>query len=240
LAGGCCVQKRVFGTMPAEMEKAWWQYLLWVLAAGVVGWLVSFVFSGLLHLPRALFLLPHALVTLALLVAFFRWSHLDPMHLLRTNWLLGVIGMIVVGIFLVRNVLSQPASPTSGGLQLVFEVLWLGVVYGTVDALLLSVLPVLAVWTALANLGWTATVAARISVGGLAVLVSILVTVVYHFGYTEYRGQQIIQPVIGNTVMSIGYVVTGNPISAIGSHVAMHVAAVLHGPDSTVQLPPHY
>jgi hypothetical protein len=40
--------------------------------------------------------------------------------------------------------------------------------------------------------------------------------------------------------MSLSMLVTGNPIAAVGSHVAMHTAAVLHGPATTIQLPPHY
>ena len=31
-----------------------------------------------------------------------------------------------------------------------------------------------------------------------------------------------------------------NPLTAILSHIAMHVAGVLHGPASVIQLPPHY
>jgi hypothetical protein len=39
--------------------------------------------------------------------------------------------------------------------------------------------------------------------------------------------------------MSVAYTATQNPLAAAVSHVAMHVVAVLHGIDSTVQLPPH-
>jgi hypothetical protein len=40
--------------------------------------------------------------------------------------------------------------------------------------------------------------------------------------------------------MSLAYIVTGNPIAAVISHVAMHIAAVLHGVETVMQLPPHY
>ena len=30
------------------------------------------------------------------------------------------------------------------------------------------------------------------------------------------------------------------PITAVGAHVALHVASVLHGIDTTVTLPPRY
>jgi hypothetical protein len=41
-------------------------------------------------------------------------------------------------------------------------------------------------------------------------------------------------------IISLGYVVTGNPLAAIIAHATMHVAAVLQGAEGTVQLPPHY
>jgi len=50
----------------------------------------------------------------------------------------------------------------------------------------------------------------------------------------------VIAPIIGNGVMSLGYLITANPIAAIASHIAMHVAGILHGPETTAQLPPHY
>jgi hypothetical protein len=40
--------------------------------------------------------------------------------------------------------------------------------------------------------------------------------------------------------MSLGYLLTNNPITAVFSHIAMHVAGVLHGPATVAQLPPHY
>ena len=47
-------------------------------------------------------------------------------------------------------------------------------------------------------------------------------------------------PSIGNGVMSLGYILTANPLTAVLSHIAMHIAGVLHGPASVIQLPPHY
>ena len=40
--------------------------------------------------------------------------------------------------------------------------------------------------------------------------------------------------------MTLGYLLTNNPLTAILSHIAMHIAGVLHGPASVMQLPPHY
>ena len=71
-------------------------------------------------------------------------------------------------------------------------------------------------------------------------MASLLVTVAYHLGYPEFRGSEVVGPVIGNGVCSLAYLLATNPIAAVLSHIAMHVAAVLHGPETTIQLPPHY
>ena len=76
--------------------------------------------------------------------------------------------------------------------------------------------------------------------GALAIAASLLVTAAYHLGYPEFRGTKVLAPIIGNGVLSLTYTLTTNPISAVAGHIAMHIAAVLHGLETTVQLPPHY
>jgi uncharacterized membrane protein len=72
-------------------------------------------------------------------------------------------------------------------------------------ALLLSVLLVFATWQAFTLLNWTTSLPGKIMVGVIAMLASILVIVAYHFGYSEYRSNGIRGPVIGNTTMTLGY-----------------------------------
>jgi hypothetical protein len=123
---------------------------------------------------------------------------------------------------------------------LAFDLLWLGGVYGILDALLLSVMPVLATWQALSKLGWTFGWPGRVVAGAVALAASLLVTAAYHLGYPEFRGPEVVSPIIGNGICSLAYLLTTNPVAAVASHVAMHVAALLHGLETTVQLPPHY
>jgi hypothetical protein len=77
--------------------------------------------------------------------------------------------------------------------------------------------------------------------GALALLASLFVAAVYHLGYAEFQSSELREPIFGNGVMSLGYILTQNPITAIGSHIIMHIAAVLQGAGEGVsQLPPHY
>lgn len=222
------------------MNKIWYACLGWVVAAALLGFAISALFSGLLRLPRNLYLIPYIAIISLFLYAYLKWSGLVLGDLMRHHWVWGLIGAVLLAIFTVNNILSQPASPRPEGFSLAFDLLWSGVMYGLIDALLLSVLPVLATWQAFNLLNWTANWPGKILVGLLAVVASLFVTAAYHLGYPEYRGAGLFGPVIGNTSMTLGYLLTNNPIAAIFSHIAMHIAGVLHGPASVVQLPPHY
>lgn len=222
------------------MNKIWYVYLGWVAAAAVLGFVISFTFAGVLRLPRNVYLIPYIAIAGLFCYAYIRWSGTSVGELVRRNWVWGLVGATLLALFTIKNVLSQPTSPRSEGLPLVFDLLWSGVAYGSMDALLLTVLPVLATWQAFTQLNWTANLPGKILVGVLAVAASILVTSAYHLGYPEYRGAGMVGPVIGNTSMTLGYLITSNPLAAVVSHIAMHIASVLHGPASVIQLPPHY
>ena len=80
----------------------------------------------------------------------------------------------------------------------------------------------------------------KIEIALLALLASILIAVSYHAGYPEFRNPAMRYAIIGNGIISLAFLLSLNPISSIGSHAVMHIAAVLHGSEGTVQLPPHY
>ena len=220
--------------------SVWYKHVAWVIASGILGFAISMVFTGVLRLPRPLFLIPYIGIAGSFFYAYIRWSGISIGEIITHHWIWGLVGAVVLAAFTVRNIVSQPVSPRAEGLSLVFDLLWSGVAYGLMDALLLTVLPVFATWQACTALNWTVSWPGKILVGVVAVLASVLVTTAYHFGYPEYRGSGMMGPVIGNTTMTLGYLLTNNPLAAIFSHIAMHIAAVLHGPASVMQLPPHY
>jgi hypothetical protein len=96
-------------------------------------------------------------------------------------------------------------------------------VYGAIDGLLLNVFPVLAVQGA-----------------SFALVASLALTAIYHLGYTEFQSALIVSVMIGNAIITLTYLLSGNPLAAVATHVIMHVGAVLHGMETTLQLPPHY
>lgn len=223
-----------------QAQATWWGHLLWVFAAAVLGWACTAIFAGLLQWSRPLFLVPYVLLAVGFIAAWLQWNGFDWRGQLVHNWVWGVIGALIVGAFVVQNVLRQPRTPMPQGAILAFDLLWLGLIYGLVDALFLTVLPIAATWQAFTKLGWTERWPGRVTVGVLALLASLLVTATYHLGYPEFQGTAVFGPLVGVGVMSVAYLLSRSPWAPVLSHIAMHVAAVLFGLATAIQLPPHY
>lgn len=45
---------------------------------------------------------------------------------------------------------------------------------------------------------------------------------------------------MSHLIWSGTFLLSGNPFGSLISHTVMHLAAVLQGPETTIQLPPHY
>jgi hypothetical protein len=133
--------------------------------------------------------------------------------------------------------LSEPATERFTGTYLAWLIFWRGLVYGVIDGLLLSSFPWVVTWRAFdvrkKPLG------KKIAFGFLAWFFILVVTTAYHLGYADFRSRKIIQPNIGNTIISVPTLVTANPIGSPITHAIMHITAVIHSPKTELFLPPH-
>jgi hypothetical protein len=222
------------------MNFPWWVAILWILGASLLGFMISAVFAGWIKCSRNLFLVFYLLPGGMFLAAFFHLNEIDVVASVSENWLWGLLFGLLASVFLVRHVLSQPATRQHAGLTLTFDLAWSGLVYGLMDALLLNVMPVLAVRAGFSQFEWADTLAGRIGLGALGMLGSLLITLTYHLGYPEFRNSKVVKVLVGNSIITLAFLLSGNPLGALISHPAMHVAAVLRGPETTIQLPPHY
>jgi hypothetical protein len=213
---------------------------LWILSASLLGFAVAAVFAGWLKLPRNYYLMVYIPVIAALFALFIIFNKISLFAIVSHNFYWGVIGALLAGSFVIRNIYSQPSSKRSTGFALMIDIAWPGLVYGLMDSLLLSVLPVLTVGIALNDPFWTQNWSGKICFGFIGLIASLFVTTAYHLGYPEFRGKKVLWPNIGNGVLSLAYILTMNPLAAILPHMAMHVAAMIHGKETTGQVPPHY
>jgi hypothetical protein len=211
----------------------------WTLAAGMAGFVSAGLFSSLLQLPRAAFVAAHALVASAFLACYVRLTRTDFGAEMGRRWRRGLVAGVVLGLVLIRGVRMQPSSAAPSGGALMTGIAWFGLIYGMADAVLLNVVPVHIVLASKPD-GPVGSGGGTLKASAAALAASLLVTAAYHLGFAEFRGPTLLQPLIGNAIVTAGYLASGSPLAAIVSHVIMHVAAVVHGMESTVQLPPHY
>src|SRR5215207_3315462 len=188
------------GMAKTEMKIRSSNPLLWVLAAGVVGWTASGVFSGMLYWSRSAFVLAYGVLVAAFLARYFRAAGVDPIQQLRRRSVAGIVGGILIGLLLTWNVTSQPGSDHPQGLGFLGALAWLGVFYGAIDALLLSVIPVLSIYGTRSR-EELRQVVPRVGWGLAALAGSLLVTAMYHVGFAEYRGPALVHPLVGSSII---------------------------------------
>jgi hypothetical protein len=206
---------------------------VWILLLCAAGFGISAVFAGELRFSRDLVVVAYLLVGGGVLLAFLSHHREVFRHALQRHRRVGILVGLGIGALLAFTVLQQPRSPGPSGLKLAWSLVWLGLVYGLLDGLLLSVAPVM-VWD------HTPGTPRRLRHVALGFAASMLVTALYHAGYPEFRGPQLSRPLVGNAVLTAGYLLTGSVATPLLGHVIMHGAAVLHGLETTLQLPPHY
>jgi hypothetical protein len=223
-----------------DMFDDLWLSAIWILVAGGAGFLIAATLSGVFHLSRRLYLIPYVLLSSLLFGGFLVWSGEDFLEMVSENMAWGLLATLLVGALLVASVAKQPASPRAGGRLLALDLVWAGLVYGAVDAILLGVLPVMAAMSAFSELGGWSGTGGEVVRGLAAIGASAFVTAAYHAGYPEFRNRSIALPVFALVVSSAAFVLTANPLPVLVPHVAMHIAAVIRGPEGTIQLPPHY
>ena len=214
------------------------QSVIWLMLASLIGFLITAVFSMGLRWDRSLFLVPYITIIGIFFMIYFSKQPISLRQLLGP-WRMGLVGVAVATLFLMWKVQGYPPSAVPEDIQLVLAIIWIGITYGVVDGLLLNVMPALIVHRA-----WPSEAGASkpklLTRGFLALMASIFVTVAYHLGYTEFHGVAMFWVIIGNSIITLTYLLTGSPLSAIITHVIMHIAAVLHGMETVLMLPPHY
>jgi len=78
----------------------------------------------------------------------------------------------------------------------------------------------------------------KLSFASLTVGLSLMISAIYHLGYAQFRGGELIKPEIGAAFGNMAAVFTGNPVGALLAHTAYHVTSNVHTYRSGTFLPP--
>jgi hypothetical protein len=212
--------------------------LLWLGAAAIVFFLVPLVGTVWLELQPDLYYLGYFTVA----VSFFAGFVATHASALRPLWTANLWQSLVVGALagaaLAIGVFNQAATPHPDGWRYGFQIIWRGLIYGSVDAMTLYVFPAAVAY--LLMHGNRDGLGRKAGFAGLALVLSLLVTTTYHLGYSEYRGGTIKYPEIGAIAANVPTALTGNPLGAVIAHGTMHTSAVVHQNQGGAQhmLPP--
>ena len=145
----------------AATSISWLGALGWLTAIAAASFLAAWILTSLLGVRRTPYILALALLTGGLTWGYLAWSDTSLTSFATNRWAWGLVGAAVAGAVLARLSRHQPRGPRPQRWRLAATLAWEGVVYGSTEGLLLSVLPVLVTWQAFAAHGWTAASAGR-------------------------------------------------------------------------------
>ena len=214
----------------------WLRHVTWYALVAAVAFLVPFVGVSVLDLQHDLYYLVYFSTTAVLLLAYVRAEHVEVRRIVTHAWPWSLGLGVVVAVAQVWNVLGEPATDRPSALYFVFELLWRGVTYGVVDALLLSAFPGLIAYSLLR--GRIGGFVGKLRFAALALPLVLVITATYHLGYPQYREDGVGNPETGNAIISVPMLATANPIGAVVAHATMHTTAVGHSYETPQFLPP--
>jgi hypothetical protein len=222
----------------ADPGFTWQEAVTAFVVIAVVAFLVTWVLTDLLRISREPYVAFLLVVTLVLGAGYLAWSGTSGAELLSSNAGWGFVAGLIAAAVALPLVRRLPAHPHATGTRLVGLMLWEGLAYGIAEAVLLSTLPVLAVWQACVDLGWTNGAWPKVGSGALAILGALFVIFVHHLGYVEFRTEAGRRALFGALTVcgmqAIAFLVTGSVLAPTVAHIVLHDQLLLRGDE----LPP--
>jgi hypothetical protein len=222
----------------AEPTFGWAEAAAAMAVIVIVAFLVSWLVTDMLHVRRAIYIAILGLTVLTLGGIYLAWSGTSMTELVGSGWGWGLVGGIVAASLAAPLVRRLPSSPRPKGLRLGGLLLWEGVLYGSAEAALLAILPVLAVSQSMSEGGSATSASANAASGAAAIAGALLVIFVHHLGYAEFRARAGRRKLVGALatcgLQALAFLLTGNILAPLIAHILLHGQMILRG----VQLPP--
>ena len=222
----------------ADTSFSWEAAALGYLIVLMAAFLVTYLGTDVLRLRRTAYVGVLAITVLGFGALYVPWSGTTLGGPLGSNALEGIAAGLLVAAVVAPLIRRLPKGPAPEGIGRVELVAWEDVVYGTAEALLLAVYPVLTLWQSATAAGWTGSDAGKIASGVVAIVGSLLVILIHHLGYAEFRTRAA-RPKLEGALFSCGlqagaYLVTGSVLAPVIAHIVLHIQLTMHG----TELPP--
>lgn len=225
--------------MPTAAPSFGWQAaVIGYLTVLIAAFLVTFVVTDLLRLRRSVYVGVLTLTVIALGWWYIAFSGTTIADAAASNVVWGIAAGLVIAAIVTPMVRRLPSHEPATGRDRPGVIAWEDVVYGTAEALLLAVYPVLTVWQATTAAGWTNTAAGKAAAATVAIVGSLVVILVHHLGYQQFRARAA-RPMLAGALFACGlqavaFLLTGSVIAPIVAHIVLHTELKMRGDE----LPP--
>ena len=216
------------------------RHATWLAGGALLSFVVPYVLADRLGLQRDAYYGIYVAAVVALFAGWMRDTRQSLRHVCARHWRWALgLGVAFAAISVVVVLRAEDATSHPGGIEFIGAIIWRGLIYGAADGLLLSAFPILVVFAAFADSRLRRLRGGLVAVAATAMVASLLMTAIYHAGYSDFRSSKLRKPVAGDLVWSVPTLATVNPIGAPIAHMGLHVAAVTHSYDTDLVLPPH-
>jgi len=224
--------------MPEVAAPSTWQEVAVAFAVlAVAAFLVTWLITDVLGIRRTAYIAILALMVAGLSAAYLAWSDVSGSELITSNALWGAVGGIIAAAVVFPLVRRLPAQPHATGSRLGVQLLWEGGIYGIAEALLLATLPVLVIWQGVPDGAGEASLA-RVGWGALAIFGSLVVILVHHLGYAEFRMSsgrtKLMGALLSCGIQALAFLLTGSILAPVIAHILLHTQMIVRG----TELPP--
>lgn len=207
-----------------------WKHVIWMLIICAVSFALPFLFKKVIGLPPDVYYLVFLLCSAGLFAYYRKSSGLRIRASIRSGWALGLIFALYFGLGFVSLSLvgSHAIIGTMTKIDLL-PVLWRGLTYGLAGGLLISVLPFMIAWRALA--GNEPAMLKKIIVVLIALFFMGLSSTAYSLGVSGFKSGGLKQEITKNIVAGVPTLISGNPLAAPIAGAFMRASEVIKESD---------
>jgi hypothetical protein len=219
-------------TMPVPDPSFGWHGALGAYAViAVSAFLVTWCVTDVARVRRTAYVGILTLVSVGLGAGYVAASGTSAGDLITSYWAWGILAGVLVAAIFTPGLRRLPSGPRPADGDLIRLLAWEGVVYGIAEAILLAILPVLTVWHAATDLGWTDGASGKVGSGALAIAGSSVVILVHHLGYREFRHspKMLTMALVACGAQALAFLLTGSVLAPMIAHIALHAQLVLRG-----------
>jgi hypothetical protein len=220
--------------MPAAESSLTWQAaLIGYLTVMIAAFLVTWVVTDLFNVRRTIYVGVLALLVIGLGGWYTAFSAMTLGDAVGSNAMWGLVAGLGVAVLATPVIRRLPQRDAPAGLERAELFAWEDVIYGAAEALLLAVYPVITLWHAVTAAGWTDTGVGKVPAGMVAIVGSLLVILVHHLGYAQFRTRAARRMLAGAVfvcgLQALAFLVTGALIAPIVAHIILHIELTMRG-----------